>query len=73
MSDTATVDARGLSCPEPVLMTKNALKDLGDRAFSVMVSSATARDNVERTLQEAGRRVTVREDGEDWILEAAAK
>lgn len=73
MSEKKTVDARGFSCPEPVLMTKTALKELGDQALCVMVSSACARDNVERTLTETGRQCTVREDGEDWIIEASAK
>lgn len=72
MSDEMLVDARGLSCPEPVLMTKNALKEIGGKAFRVAVSSATARDNVERTLVEAKRQVTVKEQADDWIIEVAA-
>lgn len=28
MADKHTVDARGLSCPQPVLMTKKALRQI---------------------------------------------
>ena len=69
MSDTV-VDARGLSCPEPVLMTRNALKAYGRAAFSVEVSSASARDNVEKLLKAEGRTVRVETTGEGWRLEA---
>ena len=31
-----TIDARGLSCPEPVIRTKNALAS-GEKAYTVMV------------------------------------
>ena len=42
-----TVDARGLSCPEPVIRTKNALAS-GEKAYTVMVDNVTARENVSR-------------------------
>lgn len=65
-----TVDARGLSCPEPVLMTLEALRSRAGKAISVRVSSATARDNVRRTLEDAGLVATVSEDGDDWLVRA---
>ncbi len=65
MSENTTVDARGLSCPEPVLLTQQALaKD--PAALTILVSSPTARDNVERLLQSSGRRFAIEADGEDW-------
>lgn len=71
MSDL--VDARGLSCPEPVLMTKTALQRIGDEAFTVAVSSPTARDNVQRALDEARRQFTVKDSGAEWFIEVAAR
>ena len=64
MSEQAIVDARGLSCPEPVLLTQEALREQAGAAFAVLVSSPTARDNVERTLQAAQRRFAVAPDAE---------
>lgn len=66
------IDARGLSCPEPVLLTQDALRASGGDAFAVMVSSATARDNVERALRAAKREFSVAESGDDWRFEVAA-
>lgn len=73
MSDSATVDARGLSCPEPVLLVQQALRDNAASAFAVLVSSPTARDNVERALQGAGRVFALTAEGEDWRFTVEAK
>lgn len=49
-----TVDARGLSCPEPVIMTMEAMKSAGaGAALEVLVDTATSRNNV---LLAAGQR-----------------
>lgn len=70
MSDSPLVDARGLSCPEPVLMTQNALKKYGSAAFSVAVSTASARDNVENLLKKQGRTVQVETTADGWRVKA---
>jgi tRNA 2-thiouridine synthesizing protein A len=62
-----TVDARGLSCPQPVLLTKNAI-DEGAFPIEVLVDTATARDNVERTARRAGLKVVVEPAGEAYRL-----
>jgi TusA-related sulfurtransferase len=54
MSDTKTVDARGLSCPQPVLLTQTAIKGLEHGTVKVLVDSATVRDNVTRFAQKSG-------------------
>lgn len=44
-----TVDARGFSCPEPVLRTRNALKAMGSgEELEVLVETVTSRENVRR-------------------------
>lgn len=73
MSAEKIVDARGLSCPEPILVTKNAVREYGKAAFSVQVSSPTARDNVNRWLQGEGRSIAVKEEGVGWLIEVAAQ
>ena len=50
-----TIDARGLSCPEPVIRT-------------VMVDNVTAKENVSRFALHQGYKVSVKEDGEDFVL-----
>ena len=40
------VDARGLSCPEPVILTMNAMKKGGSEPIKVTVSNTVARDNI---------------------------
>ena len=54
---TTTVDARGLACPQPVILTRKAMVDSPD--VTVLVDSATSRDNVQRMAERAGRQVTV--------------
>lgn len=61
------VDARGRSCPEPVLMTKKAVEK-DPSGVEVMVDNVTARENIKRFGQNSGYKVDVKEDGEDYIL-----
>ncbi|NLW16949.1 MAG: preprotein translocase subunit TatB [Firmicutes bacterium] len=48
-----TVDARGLSCPEPVILTRQALNDKSIKHLKVLVDAAVARENVTRSLLQA--------------------
>jgi tRNA 2-thiouridine synthesizing protein A len=57
-----TVDARGLSCPEPVLRTRNALKSLPkEEELEVLVETVTSRENVKRMAQSQGYEVGIEE------------
>jgi len=63
-----TVDARGRSCPEPVIMTKNALENAGGKTVTVLTDTVVARDNVSRMAGSLGWKSTVQEnDGEFTI------
>jgi len=55
------VDARGLSCPEPVILARQAIQEAGRGIIEVMVDSGTARDNVSRIGKNSGWSVTVEE------------
>ncbi len=69
MSETRTVDARGLSCPQPVLLTRQAISGLAEGVVDVLVDSGTSRDNVSRCAQTAGWTVTVQDaPGGDYRL-----
>lgn len=61
------IDARGLSCPEPVIMTKNALAS-NEAAYEVLVDNITAKENVTRFATHQGYQVKVEEKGEDFLL-----
>lgn len=50
---TITVDAQGLSCPQPVLMTQKTIKE-GASSFTVLVSTEVSRENVMRLLEKSG-------------------
>ncbi|MGB9594122.1 MAG: sulfurtransferase TusA family protein, partial [Anaerolineae bacterium] len=57
------VDARGLPCPQPVILTRNALQEA--ESVTTIVDNDTARQNVQRMAQSmnADVRVETREDG----------
>ncbi len=59
MSDIKTIDARGLSCPQPAMLTRQALRKEGKGTIEVLVDSGTARDNVSRLAKNSGWNVTV--------------
>ena len=63
-----TVDARGLSCPQPVVLTMEALKQNAE-AYEILVDNQTALNNVSRFAKNAGKAVSVTESGEDYIIE----
>ena len=54
MSDVVTVNASGLSCPQPVLETKKALDKVSSGKVEVLVDTATSRDNVARFGENKG-------------------
>ena len=60
-------DARGLSCPEPVIMARKAVKK---NIFPVelLVDTVTSRDNVSRAVAKLGCTVEVEELGDEFKL-----
>ena len=53
------VDARGLSCPEPVLLTEQAVKSEAGVPLRGLVSEGYARQNVEKYAKSQSRQVSV--------------
>lgn len=62
------VDARGYSCPIPVVVTRQAMNDNPDAELSVFVSEAVAKENVSRLAQSNGYSVEVEETDDDYKL-----
>jgi selenium metabolism protein YedF len=56
------IDARGLNCPEPVMLAKKAIEDGGDCV--IIVDNEAARDNVCRMAKSQGCTANV-EEGEN--------
>lgn len=61
MDEPILVDATGLSCPQPVLLTRRALRDHPDMPVAVLVDTGTSRDNVRRLGEREGCHVAVEE------------
>lgn len=62
-----TIDARGLSCPEPVILTRQAMMN-GEAAYEVIVDNNTSKENVTRYAQHRGYKVTVTEQDDEFTL-----
>jgi tRNA 2-thiouridine synthesizing protein A len=67
MSDIKTVDASGLSCPEPVILARRAIQQ-GQFPIRVLVDTGTSRDNVSRMAQSAGCKVGVEDKDRGFVL-----
>jgi len=65
MENILTVDARGLSCPQPVLETKRVIDDQLSDHFRVLVDTETSRENVSRFARNKGFHVEIRENGQE--------
>lgn len=66
---TTTLDARGLSCPQPVLMTLEEIKSGSDREIVVLVDTDTSKENVSRAASSQGCTVTdIQPDGQGYKL-----
>jgi len=61
---SSLVDARGLSCPQPVLLTIREIKKLEKGEIVVLVDTDTAKENVSRAAISEGWNVkSIEEDG----------
>lgn len=68
MADVITVDARGLSCPQPVILAKKAIEANPEAAFEVLVDNGAAKENVSRLAINKGYTVTVADKDDDYVL-----
>jgi TusA-related sulfurtransferase len=61
------IDARGLSCPQPVIITNKAIQE-GEFPVQVLVDTVTSRENVKRMAENAGLKVSIKEAGEEFVI-----
>lgn len=64
------VDARGLSCPQPVILTQKALEG-GSNSLEIIVSSEVSKENVLRLLNKYNMKTELREEGDDIVITAS--
>jgi tRNA 2-thiouridine synthesizing protein A len=62
------IDARGLSCPQPVVLVKRAIDKLGKGEIEVWVDTVTSKENVSRLARNAGFQVSVDEKEGGFLL-----
>lgn len=62
------IDARGLSCPMPVIQVQNAVKKNAPTSLEVMVDNKVAVENITRYANNQGYQVTVEEQQDEFLL-----
>ncbi len=60
------LDLRGLSCPQPVLETKNAIENASFDALEVLIDTKTSLENIKRLLSTRQDLKYTVEEGEDF-------
>lgn len=66
---TVEVNARGLACPQPVVLSMKALAEMESGKVIVSVDNEVARDNVKRMAEHEGCTVTVEGKGDGFELQ----
>jgi TusA-related sulfurtransferase len=62
------IDARGLSCPQPVILTNRKIQEMKKGVFEILVDSQTSRENISRLAQQIGWNVEVKRENDDYCL-----
>ena len=65
---TDKIDARGLSCPQPVILTNRKIQQMGKGVFEILVDTDTSRENISRLAQQTGWNVEVKRVNDDYCL-----
>jgi TusA-related sulfurtransferase len=68
--NTKQIDARGLSCPQPVVLVDRALAD-NNADLEILVDNEVARENVLRLINRRGVTADISQNGADIIIRTA--
>lgn len=64
-----TLDARGLSCPEPVIRARKAIGAMAaGEQLEILVESVTSRENVKRAAQSMSCEVEINDQSDGFRL-----
>ena len=67
---TKRIDARGLSCPQPVVLVNRAIAE-GNTDLEIIVDNEVSRENVTRLATKRGLKTDAREEGTDIVIRTA--
>lgn len=67
------IDAKGLACPKPVILTKKELDAMEDGAVRTLVDNVTARENLSKLAGSMGLEFSVEDLGEDMFAVTIVK
>jgi selenium metabolism protein YedF len=68
-----TVDARGLSCPQPVILTKRVMDDNSGDEIITLVDNTTSLENVCKLAKSQGYQFTVEQSGPEHHIHMIKK
>lgn len=61
------IDARGLSCPQPVVLTQKVIKE-GHDVLEVIVDNEVSKENILRLVNKSGMKSEIRKEGDDMVI-----
>lgn len=64
------IDARGLSCPQPVVLTRQAIRE-GAGDLEVIVDNEVSKENLLRLAKKYNMRADVKEENQDIVIRIA--
>lgn len=59
-----TIDTRGLSCPQPLVLFHQTIAENADTPLDVLVDNEASLENVTRAAEKKGWNVTPKDEGE---------
>ncbi len=62
------IDARGLSCPAPVLQTKTAIENNDINTIKILVDNEAAKQNVSRFLENQGFKTSIEQSSKEYLI-----
>jgi TusA-related sulfurtransferase len=69
-----TIDARGLSCPQPVIMALNGMRRPGSGELEILVDAVVSKENVSRAVASRGWEVSeIRQEGDVFRIAATRR
>lgn len=63
------VNAIGQTCPMPVIMTKNALKEISEGTIVVSIDNKISKENIEKFAREMGFSFSTKEENGIYLIE----
>jgi TusA-related sulfurtransferase len=67
MTTATKIDARGLSCPQPVALTSRAIRE-GASDLEIVVDNEVSKENLLRLAKKYNMRADVREENHETVI-----